>query len=329
MEGWYVMQQSNYGLIFVIIIAPFIMFQTIKTNDLNLLNDQRNKINAIYNSAVDDGTHMLVKFNHNGELYVDKQSGVDAFIKTLYMGFNIEHIPMSQQQLLQYIPVIAVIEQDGMNILSHQEFTDADVIRNDSLVWQPKKHFIEVNNNYIVNFTLTNYLVIYDAVTNETYRGYFEDLQSQFSSIPFMSDYTTFDRHRRNLIIDLIQSNLSYYINEANTLGSHFGVKYYFHLPEIPFDDWNNTIDDVSLISFFQGFPLKSIEDEIYNNYSIGGARIVKSTVYYVTIDPVTNVLVYYKPNNPRFSSVPNDKITVVTSQEEAARLGARPCLDD
>jgi hypothetical protein len=84
---------------------------------------------------------------------------------------------------------------------------------------------------------------------------------------------------RRETIIKTIQEGLNKAFNEYNLYADVAGVTYDFHLPEIGMDEWNNTIDDISVLSFVQGIPLGY--DIYYNNYSFGGARIVKAHNYY------------------------------------------------
>lgn len=57
------------------------------------------------------------------------------------------------------------------------------------------------------------------------------------------------------------------------------GITYDFSIPDIGRDQWNNTIDDVSILSFIQGMPMGY--ETYYNNYSMGGARIIQAPVFY------------------------------------------------
>jgi len=90
------------------------------------------------------------------------------------------------------------------------------------------------------------------------------------------SDFNTL---RRETIIGLITSVLKEEFNQHNDYADSLGVTYNFNLPEIGRDQWNNTIDDISVLAFFQGMPMGA--DYYYNNYSLGGARIVKANYLY------------------------------------------------
>lgn len=88
-----------------------------------------------------------------------------------------------------------------------------------------------------------------------------------------------FNLIRRETIINLITAVLKEEFNEHNVYADYMGVTYEFNIPDIGRDQWNNTIDDISVLAFMQGMPMGS--DMYYNNYSLGGARIVKANYLY------------------------------------------------
>ncbi len=88
-----------------------------------------------------------------------------------------------------------------------------------------------------------------------------------------------FHELRRNTIIQLITAVLTEEFNEHNEYANIVGATYHFALPDIARDAWNNTIDDISVLAFFQGMPMGA--DSYYNNYSLGGSRIVQTTYLY------------------------------------------------
>ena len=93
------------------------------------------------------------------------------------------------------------------------------------------------------------------------------------------TDASEFHKLRRETIINTITKTLVDEFNEHNTIAHAMGLTYTFNIPDISRDEWNNTIDDVSVLSFIQGLPMGP--DSFYNNYSLGGARIVESLEYY------------------------------------------------
>ncbi|MBQ9267759.1 MAG: hypothetical protein IJ217_05765 [Clostridia bacterium] len=96
-------------------------------------------------------------------------------------------------------------------------------------------------------------------------------------------DASRFHILRRETIINLIIATLQQEVNEHETYADLIGVNYNFNIPDIDKDQWNNTIDDISVLAFFQGMPIGT--DSFYNNYSLGGARIVQANYIYATAD--------------------------------------------
>ena len=115
-----------------------------------------------------------------------------------------------------------------------------------------------------------------------------------------------FNELRRETIINLITAVLREEFNEHNIYADSMGLTYNFNIPEIGRDQWNNTIDDISVLAFFQGMPLGN--ELYYNNYSLGGARIVQAKYLYaetVTDAAGASHKVYHKYYCPL---IPKDK---------------------
>lgn len=108
-----------------------------------------------------------------------------------------------------------------------------------------------------------------------------------------VTEASDFHKKRREVIINLITSVLRKEINEHNTYADLIGVTYNFNIPDIDKDQWNNTINDISVLAFFQGMPIGY--DSYYNNYSLGGARIVEAHYIYATSDGL-----YHKHDCPK-----------------------------
>lgn len=84
---------------------------------------------------------------------------------------------------------------------------------------------------------------------------------------------------RRETIVNLISDVLREEFNQHNDYSDSLGLTYEFNIPQIGRDQWNNTINDISVLAFFQGMPIGA--DSYYNNYSLGGTRIVQSSYLY------------------------------------------------
>ncbi len=115
-----------------------------------------------------------------------------------------------------------------------------------------------------------------------------------------IQEASEFHKIRRQTIINLIIATLQEEVNEHNTYANIIGVKYNFNIPDIDREQWNNSINDISVLAFFQGMPIGT--DSYYNNYSLGGAKIVEAQYIYATNDG--------KYHKQKCSMIPKDSIT-------------------
>lgn len=77
------------------------------------------------------------------------------------------------------------------------------------------------------------------------------------------SETSNFNTHRIDVIKNSIERNLSIAISNFN---NYSGVTTEFQMPKLKDSDWDKIMDNISVISFFQG---ANIGGKIYNGYSI------------------------------------------------------------
>lgn len=80
------------------------------------------------------------------------------------------------------------------------------------------------------------------------------------------NEKSLFNDHRVNVIKYTIQTNLSAAIAGYNTISQVNDTTYNFKMPVLTEIDWSKVLNNVSVISFMQGFPIKN---KYYNGYSI------------------------------------------------------------
>ena len=101
--------------------------------------------------------------------------------------------------------------------------------------------------------------VIYDFVNNGNYKIF--DYYTNGLSIE--EPNSNFNQHRMAIIRYSIESNLSIALANYSTFD---GTKYNFRMPKLAEEDWDNILNNVSVISFLQGL---SIGGKVYNGYSV------------------------------------------------------------
>lgn len=75
-----------------------------------------------------------------------------------------------------------------------------------------------------------------------------------------------FNDHRRSIIKTSIETNLTAAIAGYNSISQVNDTTYNFKMPIIQEDEWDQILNNVSVISFLQGIPIKN---KYYNGYSI------------------------------------------------------------
>ncbi len=100
-----------------------------------------------------------------------------------------------------------------------------------------------------------------------------------------------FTNHKREVIKNSIQTNLYAAIIAYNSNAGALGSTYNFKMPELKETDWDKILNNVSMISFMQGLPIKN---KFYNGYSI-----VTNTKNKEFVDPKS---IYYIQGNTYYN---------------------------
>lgn len=311
------MNPTNMIIIFLMIVCPFMLINSLELENIKIAQYKTLEINRILDTATIDGSNALVKMGRNKEFIIDKNDAVETFLNTMYLNLEIMDNSILKQRLTAYIPAILIIDIDGCYVLSQDEYINLSGEKEMKLTWKPKKLYVYQQDNLAYNFTLTDYVTVYNITTKIFNNGTYAELKNK--NIITMSS-GKFEEIRRRTIIDNIEKDLSFYTIKHNEIAKTYGINYNFGLPVIENDDWNRTIDDVGMLVFFQGFPL-GISNEKYNNYAFGGATIVHVKKYYTDI----NGKYYHKITTcPKITS----SYEVKNSTQECASKGFRPCLE-
>lgn len=280
------MKITDFSIIFVIIVAPLLIFAQWRAEDTNTFA----KLNHQYDGAITVATHDAVdqlrtnskpnyeagydsfKFNR-----VNPEPAFDTFIHSLALNFSTKD-EVSKDVLSRYVPAFAILDYDGALLNVFQESTNKEGDRELKRVWLPKIPFsYSDSEGNIITFTLDDFVAVYDAELKEWVRGKRDRIMGEVS-IPLLQDPEQFDKVRRDTIVNTFQEELAYYINEHNVYTKQLGITYKFTLPLIPQEDWYNTIDDIGIFAFFQGYPYERGQGT-YNQYALAGSRLFKGDV--------------------------------------------------
>lgn len=170
------MKIQHYAIIFIIIILPFsIICKTKMNNKVDALNDET-RINNAIDTATLDATERLIELNNEyynlSEGQVIKvtpavaQNAIDVFFESLSVNFNLPFVEgdFNKDYFSPYIPAIIVVAYDGFYIYS---------VENGKYVLSPKIPYSYKDGEWLMNFTLGNYIKLY-APNGILYKGEFQ-----------------------------------------------------------------------------------------------------------------------------------------------------------
>jgi len=299
------MKVTDLAIAFILIILPSTLILDYKTMNTSLAAYENVKMVRILDAAVEDATESMVSVGVSDRVAIDIDKGYDSFINTLYRNFQMIDDEINRRTVEGYIPCIAAVDYDGYYIMRHIEY-ERDGVTEIKMAWMPKRSYSYSDDRYIYSLTLGNDITVYDKYTQQIYKDSADNFIASgtlpgsvlLSDDPYIAgdEMHDFDVRRRNAIIECLQKDITDAINNHNNIAKYYGITYYFSLPTVEHDDWMKTIDDVGFLAFFQGMPMGN-SGEYANIFSIGGARIFKTSRFYLDIDGTpdgTGGLVYF-----------------------------------
>jgi len=314
------MKITDLAILFVFITLPFVIMLRVKSDNLLNVEYKSMLLNKYLDTAVEDASKAMVEKGTDNSLSLSRGKAVAAFFRTLYANLGIIHDETAKQSLKAYIPVIAVIGYDGYWIYSLETYRNENGELVEDMLCKPKKPYVYKSNGFSYLFTLDDYVKVYDSAGNMFYEGRREEVMQNLPDDRILNDRELFEQIRKRTIVEAMKSDVNIAINEHNNYAEKYGISYHFSPPSIPDDDWQKNIEDVGILSFFQGMPI-GLGGERFNSFALGAARIVRKKAYY--IQQHSNGLYYYHRET---CPLVTDRDNVYDSRQECALKGAFPC---
>lgn len=318
-------------IFFFICFLPFLFYWIVQTEDVRFFHKQNKQYDGALTTAVQDAAVSLKlnaeperEFSYLSKKFsnINKEASYDSFMKSLSNNFGI--IDSNKTHALQYyVPIFGVIEYEGYSS-NRFELVGESVLR----VWQPAIPYTHVDaSGNIIRFTLDDYVYVYDRVTDPLQPAWLEgprNVVAKESLVQLLHNEEEFERVRRSTIVHLIEESIDAEINYHNQVMSTMGMTYKFAVPLIPDETWDNTIDDVGIVAFIQGYPIHRL-DRVYNQYAFAGSRLIKKEVIYATVDNGRKIF-WEESCNYNYP-----KTEVYNSKAEAAKNGytEKSCLNN
>lgn len=241
------MKITDFALIFVGITLPIIITVYVNVSFTIKAEEQEMYYKKIINAALDDASNQMkeventdkeIDYGYSGtsdnKISVNAQVGVDTFLNSLYNNFGIKGNDTAENYLQYFIPAIAIIDYNGVQVSSIEEFTEngQNVIRH---VLKPKKYYSYtyylcatpgdvskltytedyetaikngLHSTHIVEFTMDDYI---------THRGYVSKNTGDIDEIGVSSFYISDSKNNSKLVAN-VDSNASLLQREKDVL---------------------------------------------------------------------------------------------------------------
>lgn len=298
------MKQSSILILFILITIPFFIVFNIKNNFYSTVLYERTLLNNKLSKATNDAIAIA---SNNNDFELNKDKVEEVFYKSFFVNLGVHYDEERKEYFNSYIPAIVIVDYDGVYIKAHIETNESDIYKT---TWSEKSLFTSNEDDYIINFTLSEDIEVIDIANNTKYTGHYSEFKDVLS---FCNSYNDFTRIKLQTIQNVIMRETNKHINTF----SYADKNYKFVLPDIEDTDWYNIIDNASVIVFVQNLPL--VGDVVYSNYAVGTSSIYNDKQYYLEVtEEGTNVI-----HKRGCSSINLEEFEPLKSVERAIENGA------
>lgn len=168
------MKITDLALVFIGIILPIIIVVYINVSFTIKAQEQEMYYQNIIDIAAQDAANQMkevenddsnVDYGYSGvdnqKISVNAQIAVDTFLNNLYNNFNIKGNEAAQKYLQLFVPAIAIIDYDGVQISSvesSKDMTDTEVqsgkINTYNSDWSVTKHVLKPKRYYTYTYSI-------------------------------------------------------------------------------------------------------------------------------------------------------------------------------
>lgn len=147
------MKLTDFSLIFIGVTLPIILVVYINVSYTIKAEEQEMYYQKLVDSALQDATNQMkeventdkgIDYGYSGvwdkKVSVNAQTAVDTFLGSLYNNFNIKGNDAAESYLQLFIPAIAVVDYNGVQVSSIEEYMQ-DGQKLHSHVLKPKRYY--------------------------------------------------------------------------------------------------------------------------------------------------------------------------------------------
>lgn len=184
------MKLTDFALIFVAVFLPVVILIYVNTSFVVKSEKQEMYYKNIINSAITDAVSSMkqvenedvdIDYGYSGitdkKVSINAKEAISTFYSSLSHNFGIENNEISIERLKMYIPVVAILDYDGIYIHSAEELESGDV----EFVTKPKVY-------YSYSYVITEEISSLQSGLERTYNVVKVD-NVDLNSVSLVSDY--------------------------------------------------------------------------------------------------------------------------------------------
>lgn len=268
MEVQFGTKLSDYAILFVLI---FITLAVI-TDSKILLLQKTEELTIWYDNAIDNAVQSamegIVELDDGKELMINKEEILNRLFLGLSINLGLTEGDSIREWLECFFPVLTVMMQDG---IYSWELNDMENKKG----FSEKIPYCLERENYKIYYRFDDWIVLQDKIAGIEREGLYQEIRKQYPVKELLD--SDFDEIRRRTIISTITEAMSRQLEKHNRFAKDRGVSYYFSLPVIDMEEWYRTVDDVTLLCVFQGYPYTLQKLGTYHKVILSGARVYKA----------------------------------------------------
>lgn len=213
--------------------------------------------------AVEDAMENVVwAQDYRREVSFDREAVLERFFGQIYQDFGIGGEESQKSLMRQQFPAIVITTLDGFYLYKGAEDR-----------FMEKQYFEDTVGEYRIRVTFQDYLYIEDKGTGERTEGTRERLKKQIP-LALLGDAQKFEQWKKEIVITAIREAMEEAVNQDYRIAQR-GHQYRISFPAIQYEEWYQTVDQISMLAFFCGNP-QSAEYYGLGRFVFGGARLQK-----------------------------------------------------
>ena len=321
------MKITDLALIFIAVLLPIIIVVYINISFNIKAGEQELYYKKIIDTAALDAANQMKQVENedanidygysgveNSKVSVNAQVAVDTFFNNLYNNFGIKGNDAAQRYLQLFVPAIAIIDYDGVQVSSVETYKKGTVEITEHTL-KPKRYYsfdytiindggykvvkgiVDDDDDYDpvswhhVEFTMDDYITHRGSKNNEdtidVNSFYITDRKNNSDLIAGVSDSDLLKEVekllteiRKDILVDTVVKEMTYAVNNNNVHAKNAGITYTFAFPTTTNDEMYSSIENVGFMAFVQGI---SIGNKFLNTKAYGINSLELTTRYYLT----------------------------------------------